>query len=244
MKNANLDRMNLCDLALACSMYDALTPFNVSLGRLKKSTDGSVNLPNPAHRTSLLNWLNDWGCRHLSKESHHIASKAILDWYNQERTELFQSEKSLWELDNQELERVADAYDSLKNKTGACPTRGGKKLQMDIGPTAASKILFAVRPEALMPWDEAMRKKFGCDGSKESYFKFLVDIRKLAFRIGELCKASSFDISELPYKIDRDGSTVLELINEYVWITVTRKCKLPSAQNLALWVHWGYQAKK
>ena len=44
-----------------------------------------------------------------------------------------------------------------------------------------------------MPWDVAMRKEFGCDGSKESYFKFLVDIKKLAYRIGELCEANDFD---------------------------------------------------
>jgi hypothetical protein len=67
-----------------------------------------------------------------------------------------------------------------------------------------------------------------------------VDIRGLAFRIGELCKANDFDISELPNKINRDNSTVLELINEYIWVTVTRKCRLPSAQNLALWAHWAF----
>lgn len=90
-----------------------------------------------------------------------------------------------------------------------------------------------------MPWDEAMRKEFGCDGSKESYFKFLVEIKKLALRIDELCKANNFDISELSHKIDRGGSTIIELVNEYVWVTVTRKCKLPSARNLKLWAQWG-----
>lgn len=244
MKNANFENMNLCDLVLACSMYNSLTPFNVSLGDLKKKTDDSIDLTKLCHCTHVVEWLNKWGCRHLSKESHYIASSAIRDWYNQEGTKLFPVGKALWELDNQEMERVVAAYGSLMDRTGACPIRGGKKLQMDIGPTAASKILFAVRPEALMPWDEAMRKEFGCDGSKESYFKFLVDIRKLANRIGELCEANDFDISELPHKMDRDGSTVLELINEYVWVTVTRKCKLPSAQKVALWAHWGLSNEK
>lgn len=227
--------MNLCDLALACSMYNSLTSFNVSLGDLKKKTDDSIDLTKLCHCTHVVEWLNKWGCRHLSKKNHDIASSAILDWYNQEGTKLFPIGKALWELDNQEMARVVAAYGSLKDRTGAC--RGGKRLH--IGPTAASKILFAVRPEALMPWDEAMRNEFGCDGSKGSYFKFLVEIRKLAFRIGELCKANDFDISGLPHKMDRDGSTVLELINEYVWVTVTRKCKLPSAQNLGLWAQWG-----
>jgi len=244
MKKANFENMNLCDLALACSMYDALMPFNTSLRLLKSDTAKDIDLLNPDHHASLLKWLNDWGCRHLSKKSHPIASKAILDWYNQEGIKLFPIGKALWELDNQEIASAVYAYGSLKERIGAHRTRGGKRLQIDIGPTAASKILFALRPTALMPWDEAMRDEFDCDGSKESYFKFLVDIRELAYRIGELCKANDFDISELPNKINRDNSTVLELINEYIWVTVTRKCKLPSAQKLALWAHWGLLSSK
>lgn len=244
MWNANLKSMNLCDLALACSMYDALTPFNVSLRRLKKCTAGGIDLSNPAHRVFLLNWLNDWGCRHLSKKNHDIASSAILDWHNQEEVKLFSAGKALWELSDQEMATAAAAYSALKDRTGACPTRGGQELQISIGPTAASKILFAIRTEALMPWDEAMRSEFGCDGSKESYFKFLAEIRKLTDRVGEFCEANGFNISELPHEIDRNNSTVLELINEYIWVTVTRKSKLPSAQKLALWAHWGLLSSK
>jgi len=242
MENANFENMNLADLALASFIYNALTSFNTSLRLLKQSSapDG-MDLSNPDHRASLLEWLNDWGCRHLSKKSHDIASSAILAWYDQEGTRLFPAEKALLELDNHEMTRAVAAYGSLKNRTGACPTRGGKKLQVDIGPTAASKILFAVRPAALMPWDEAMRNEFGFDSSKESYLKFLMEIRKLALRLRELCQSNDFDILELPLKMDRDDSTVLELINEYVWVTVTRKCKLPSVQDLALWANWGLQ---
>jgi hypothetical protein len=133
---------------------------------------------------------------------------------------------------------VVEAYGSLKDRTGARPTRGGKQLQVDIGPTATSKILFTIRPEALMPWDEAMRNEFGCDGSKESYLKFLTEIRELTFRIRKLCQENGFGISELSDKIDRKGSTVLEIINEYIWVTVTRDCKLPAAKNLAVWANW------
>ncbi len=239
MKNVKFERMNLCDLALTCSMYDSLTSFNKSLRLLKESyiPDG-IDLSNPVHCASLLEWLNDWGCRHLSKKSHDIASSAILDWYKQEGMKLFSTEKSLGELDDQEITRAVDSYDSLKNSIGAHKTRDGKNLKLDIGPTAASKILFALRPQALMPWDEAMRKEFRCDGSKESYFNFLMNIRNLAYKIRDLCRANDFDILELPRKIDRDGSTVLGLINEYVWVTVTRNAHLPSAQSLILWAKW------
>jgi hypothetical protein len=239
MQEVNFRNPRLCDLAIVCSMYNVLTPFNTSLRVLKESTPGGIDLANLAHRTYLLSWLNDWGCRHLSKESHPIASSAILDWHNQFGIKLFPRGKALWELDTLEMAVLVDAYGSLKDRTGARPTRGGKKLQVDIGPTAASKILFTIRPEALMPWDEAMRNEFDCDGSKESYLKFLTEIRELTFRIAELCQENGFSISELPDKINRKGSTVLEIINEYIWVIVTRKCKkLPSAKNLALWANW------
>ena len=238
MQEVNFRNPRLCDFAIVCSMYNVLTPFNTSLRVLKESTPGGIDLANLAHRTYLLSWLNDWGCRHLSKESHPIASSAILDWHNQFGIKLFPRGKALWELDTLEMAVLVDAYGSLKDRTGARPIRGGKTLQVDIGPTATSKILFAIRPEALMPWDEAMRNEFDCDGSKESYLKFLTEIRELTFRIRKLCQENGFGISELSDKIDRKGSTVLEIINEYIWVTVTRDCKLPSAKNLAVWANW------
>jgi len=77
----NFENVTLCKLALASTMYDSLMPFNYSLGRLNKATGGSIDLTNPTHRISLLQWLNDWGCRHLSEDQHDVASNSILNWY-------------------------------------------------------------------------------------------------------------------------------------------------------------------
>jgi len=153
----NYENVTLCKLALAGTMYDSLTPFNYSLGRLNKATGGSIDLTNPAHRISLMKWLNDWGCRHLSEDQHEVASHSILNWYQGDGASLFTNRKPLWDLGDHELEIAAHAYGSLKDKTGARRVRGGSKQEVHIGPTAASKILFAIRPKALMPWDEAMR---------------------------------------------------------------------------------------
>ena len=74
----NYENVTLCKLALASTMYDSLTPFNYSLGRLNEATGGSIDLTNPAHRISLMKWLNDWGCRHLSENQHDVASNSII----------------------------------------------------------------------------------------------------------------------------------------------------------------------
>jgi len=235
----NYENLTLCDLALSSTMYTSLTPFNTSLRYLKSVTGNSLDLNDTGHRASLVEWLNAWGCRHLSKKQHETTSTAILEWYGQAGARLFQKTKPIWDLDDHDLSGAADAYGSLKDKTAARRYRGAKTWDIHIGPTAASKILFAIRPEALMPWDEAMRIGFSCDSSPESYLKFLQDIQRLALKIRDLCNVEGFDISELPQQIDQPDSTVLELINEYIWITVTRNCTLPPASTLARWADWG-----
>jgi hypothetical protein len=152
---------------------------------------------------------------------------------------LFTNKIPLWELGDRELEVAAHAYGSLKDRTGAWRVRGERKLKVHIGATAASKILFAIRPKALMPWDEAMRISFECDGSPKSYSAYLKTIRNLTSHIGVLCRNKGFQIDDLPKELGRQNSTVLALVNEYIWVTETRKCELPSLHTLARWVELG-----
>ena len=231
-----INDLTLSGLAISSAIYN-LTSFNDSLGNLKEETKNGIDLNNPDHRASMVTWLNKWGCR-LSIKQHETTSIAIMDWYDQAGADLFPITKAVWDLNDQDISGAANVYGSLKDKIAAQSTRNEKILDRHIGPTAASKILFAIRPEALMPWDEAMRKSFKCDGSPESYIKFLQEIRDIAWRIRDLCVANGFDIAELPLQIERPDSTVLEIINEYIWITVTSKCKPPSATILKRWAEW------
>ena len=235
----NYENVTLCKLALASTMYDSLTRFNKSLGLLNRDTGGSIDLSNPTHRAFLLKWLNDWGCRHLPKDQHKVASSSILNWHQANGASFFPKNTPLWDLGDHELEVAANAYGSLKNSTGAWQDRGGRRLEVHIGETAASKILFAIRPKALMPWDDAMRTYFKCDGSPASYSGYLKKIRKLTSHIKVLCRNKGFQINDLPKELGRPDSTVLALVNEYIWITVTKKCELPSSHTLARWAELG-----
>lgn len=230
--------VTLCNLALASTIYNSFTPFNRSLARLSKAAGGGIDLANSEHRVSVIEWLNEWGCR-FSKDQHEIASDSILKWYQEHGACLFPDWKPIWALGDEELETAATAYGSLKEKTREWNTRSGSKISKRIGPTAASKILFAIRRKAAMPWDEAMRKSFKYDDSHTSYFEFLKTIRRLTSQIGVLCGNKGFQIDDLPKRLGRPNSTVLALVNEYIWVTVTRKCELPSSQIMAHWVQLG-----
>ena len=235
----NIKDVTLDKIAVASLLFNSLTPYNTSLVNFRSATGDSLDLNTQEHRRVLLKWLNDWGCRHLSKEQHPVASKSILDWYQNNYATLFSDEAPLWQVEDQEIDIAANAYGSLKDRIGARHYRHGNKLEAHIGPTAASKILFALRPKALMPWDEAMRKYFGYSGSTRSYFEYLVEIRDLTLHIGRLCENKGFQIDDLPQRLGRSKSTVLALVNEYIWVTVTRKIRLPSSETLTQWASLG-----
>lgn len=212
----NIREITLGKIAVSSLLFRSLTSYNDSLERLNESTQGSIEITNPEHRLFFLEWLNDWGCRSLSKDHHKVASASILEWYLQVGTRLFSSEKPLWNLDDNDLEIATEAYDCLKNKTGAWRIQNQSEQEVHIGATAASKVLFAIRPQALAPWDKDIRFSFKCDGSAKSYLKYLKAIRDITYHIRDMCRQKGFKIEEFLLKTGRPNSTPITLINEYL----------------------------
>jgi hypothetical protein len=233
-----IEEVTLGKIAVAGLLFDSLTSYNASLAKFRKATRHKLDLHRQGHRDALLKWLNDWGCRHLSRNQHKLASKSILDWYQGDCSIPSSDRTPIWQLEDGQIETAADAYGCLKDRMGARHSRRGNELRVHIGPTAASKILFAIRPRALMPWDDAMRVAFNLDESRKSYFKYLVEIRDLTLHIEDLCRSKGFQIDDLPGRIDRGRSTVVELLNEYIWVR-TRGIELPSSETLTHWASLG-----
>jgi hypothetical protein len=235
----DIENVTLGKMAVAGLLFDSLTTYNTSLSAFRSATADSLDLAAKDHRQVMLKWLNAWGCRHLSKDYHGDASNSIKDWYSSNCAALLTDDTPLWQLEDQEIGTAASAYGSLKDRLGAWRYRHGSWSEVSIGPTATSKILFALRPKALMPWDEAMRKHFGYSGSAGSYSEYLTAIKNLTLHIGDLCMKKGLHIDDLPRRLRRPNSTVLELVNEYIWVTVTSEIELPSSETLAQWASLG-----
>ncbi|MGE5617849.1 MAG: hypothetical protein ACM3US_01175 [Sphingomonadaceae bacterium] len=231
--------INLCDLALSSMVFDGLTGYTSSLSRLAEVTNGRVDLTDQTHRMAVLKWLNDWGCRHLSKEQHETASASLCTWYTNSGASLFSVDRLLWDLTDVEIAAAAFAYGSLKGMPGAWRTINGRRSPWLIGPTAASKVLFALRPHALLPWDDAIRDGFECDGSAESYLRFLREIREQAKGTAGACEKIGFGITGLPNALGCPNATVIELINKYLWMKHSREWSPPTPEIVARWAAWG-----
>ena len=230
--------MNLYELAFSCYIYNNFTPFNRTFKDFFSTIDGELNLADKKHRQALIIWLNKWGCRQFSLEYRDTAADIIEKWYTEVDLDTIPAEKTLWELNERELKAIATIYDSLVDKTASTKARRGRLLRISVGPTGASKILFALRPEIAAPWDEAIRIGLGHDGSGASYLKYLQRIIGDVNTLRISCEKNNVEFAEIPQTIGRSGSTIVQLIGEYYWMTETRKLPPPAMEVLQHWVKW------
>ncbi len=70
---------------------------------------------------------------------------------------------------------------------------GGKKMTVTFGPTAAAKILFVLRPNVFVAWDEPIRAGLRYDGSGHSYVNFLTRLREELLELKDQCRAVNLD---------------------------------------------------
>jgi hypothetical protein len=72
--------LDLEDLRKRVGKYAIVTVFDGSLLRLKRCIGAALELEKADHRSSLLAWLRQWGCRHLSLGSDATSAAALLAW--------------------------------------------------------------------------------------------------------------------------------------------------------------------
>lgn len=231
-------KIQLYQIALTSLIFESITDYNKSYKKLLESTAYSLDLNKDAHRSALLKWLNDWGCRNFKKDHHRFASQEILDWYNENEQLLSNFDKNIWELTNKDFEGTSIIFETLLKKTASKRKRGNKDIIVRIGPTSVSKILFALRPKTFIPWDAEMRKNFNLKGDQKDYLKYLKISIEIANGLAEQCNKNGFKLEDFPSKISKADSTIPKLIDEYFWVTLTRGCTLPEKKELLEWLYW------
>ncbi len=227
--------MTLYELAFACWVFGNVLDFDKSYRRFLEAVDNTPDLDDPEHRRALLKWLNEWGCRQFARRYHPRAAREMLSWHNDFGDALPAAERHLWQLDDAEATAAVDAYADLSSRIASL--RAGR-LPVKFGPVGAAKILFALRPLVFPPWDSPIQNEFCYDGSPESYRRFLQRVADVLQNLAPVCRRNGFDLPELPAKLGRKLATPVKLIDEYYWVTVTRRCKLPPPEALARWLKW------
>jgi hypothetical protein len=228
--------MTLGELAFGCYVFSR--GYDEAYAQLLQHTKPGLALDDEKHRLALLKWLNKWGCRQFAKEQHPLASKEIKEWYEEFGDDLCSVNATLLSLTDEQLGKIERAYAGLMNRTASYKRRKNGKTRVTVGPAGTAKILFALRPNALMPWDDPIRDRFGWDGSAGSYRKHLEMARGWLNELTKRCEEKGFQLAELPSRVGRPGSSLAKLMDEYLWATITNRCAPPGKGTLERWVDW------
>jgi hypothetical protein len=233
--------MTLVELAFCCYCYACLTENDKAYFSFIRTTNGIPDVDNPNHRQAVLDWLNDWGCRHFAIGQHELAAQELFDWHSQFAHTLPAVTIRIWELTDDDFTTLREAYSSLANRTASLRRRGDSQFRVKFGPTGAGKILFSLRPHSLAPWDEPIRESLGYDGSPTSYIDYLRTINEMLDGLRPECEQNGFTLNDLPVKLRQPNSSVLKLIDEYYWMTITQKWNTPGIETLRNWKEWSAQ---
>jgi hypothetical protein len=231
-------RIKLGELAFACHIYGAMSGYDESYREFLGGTRPLLDLHNEQHVKALLNWLDDWGCRQFVTAYHCLAAKEITDWYERVAGQLFPIDTKILSLSEEDLAAVERAYAGLVHRMASKKVRAGREFLVEIGPTGAAKILFALRPKALIPWDIPMRAKFHLNGTARSYCSYLRHVREQLESLSGECSGYGLRVGDLPQILGRPESSLPKLIDEYHWVTISRKCSMPHWSELGRWLAW------
>jgi hypothetical protein len=233
--------MTLVELAIGSYIYGAMTD-DGGYSEFLTETNPALDLRLAQHRNSLLTFLNNWGCRQFAKAYHPHAARRIERWDRRFGNKFFSSTAGILTLTSADLDTVEESYKGLVNGIASKQIRSIKGKNTEVyptfGPVGTAKLLFAFRPQALMPWDDAIRQHFGLDGSASSYRQYLLNVIKWLLDLRGECEKHGFTLNDLPVQLGRPKSSLPKLIDEYLWVTVTNKCKLPTKPMLEHWVRW------
>jgi hypothetical protein len=194
--------------------------------KLCDETRPELNLQYPdnnGHAQALLKWLNRWGCR-IPKNSPDALFKNWEKWYKHSR--LPGANVKLVYATECDLDVLADAYSALLQIRG-------------LGPTGASKLLFAIRPQTAMAWDAAIQTEFELAGDREGYRAMLARSKDEAENVvDDAARCGVADWRSIPHEVGRSGHTLPKLLDEYHWVTITRRHNLPCCEKLQQWMGW------
>ena len=227
--------MKIYELAVSSHLADGIMgDFGESYANFRKAVGGLPDLLRPEHGQALLVWLNKWGCRQFARAHHDVARAQIAEWFTEHKRSLPPEDVDLWDATDRELQDAAHAYGQLTERTASY--RNGGPIR--VGPTGAAKILFALRPRLLPPWDDPIRKDFNCDGSADSYARFVKDAVAECTGLAQESQQHGFHLSELPGRLGQPDATMPKLMDEYYWITITRGVSIPTPETVTGWLAW------
>ena len=184
-----------------------------SWGVLMSTTGGRIDPAFAEHRRALLRWLNAWGCRirYPRQGEPDLFDDGLTRWWSGWGDRLPEAGTLLADLSDEAIGVLGDGFAELMvMPTAVAPRAGGRPRTL--GSTAAAKLLYALRPESVMPWDETIALSLHGARGGAAYAAHQALGRSWSQRI----LAESDDDPGVP------GRSLARLLDEYCYLVHTR----------------------
>ncbi|WP_314243110.1 MmcQ/YjbR family DNA-binding protein [Streptomyces kutzneri] len=199
---------SLAELRSSAEVFNGFAGVDRSWQALREETGHALDLSLAAHRSALHRWLNSWGCRiRYPREGEPDTFGAGLAAWGERHT---LAHAPLARLTRREISRFAAAYEEL----AALPI--GRR---SLGPTAAAKALYALRPDSVMPWDAAIAKRLHGVRDGAAFARHLELGRSWARTVLE--EGGGLDEAALCAGIGRPGVSLAKILDEHLYVTIT-----------------------
>jgi hypothetical protein len=222
--------LTLYSVAYSCRLFSEYEGFSSSWNKFREGTRPYLDLANHEHRLQTLNWLNKWLCR-IKKKGFDVAEIALSEWFLKWKNDLIDVSKSIEKMDNGEIVVMSHAYLDLRAMLKRTKIK-------NIGGTVASKVLFALRPKAAPMWDGRIREKLQMDDLACSYHRMVEHARTDALHLIADASKHAVLADAIPAKVGRPRETLLKLVDEFHYITITAGHAVPSQERLREWIGW------
>lgn len=201
------------DLRKTACVFNGFRNIDASWLRLLDNTQPTLDLCREDHRTALLRWLNSWGCRIRYPRAGEPApfDTGVAAWWRDHGTEL--PVAHLTALSDQDISLLARAYSEL----AALPVSSGLRAR-SLGPTAAAKALYAIRPHSVMPWDAAIAQELHGARDAAAFGNHLRLGRSWAQGLQRTMQVNEDDI---PEAIGRPSVSLAKVLDEYLYVKIT-----------------------
>jgi len=163
----------------------------------------ALDLSRHDHREAALTWLNSWACR---IPRGPLFGEGVATWWKRSR---LPEVPRLVEVSDADIVAIAEAFGKL-----SALDLGRRTL----GPTAAAKLLYALRPHGIVPWDKeiAMQLHGARDPAAFAAHQHLT--RRWA---RALVQGTCVAEEDLPAYVGRDGVSLAKLLDEYTFLKAT-----------------------
>ncbi|MFD5662521.1 MmcQ/YjbR family DNA-binding protein [Streptomyces hirsutus] len=205
--------LRLAQLRASAEVFAAYPGVDRTWLELRALTAPGLDPADPAHRTALHRWLNSWGCRlpYPREGEPYVLGEALAAWAVVHPL----PDTPLADLTDLGIDALATAYDALARLPAKSPPR-----PRTLGPTAAAKALYALRPHTVMPWDAAIAVELYGARDGAAFARHLRTGRAWARLV---LAESGLSADTLAAGLGRPAVTLPKVLDEHLYVTITRR---------------------